>query len=162
MQELENKGMTSKVYFSYTPQDFKVTYTQDTRHPGIVNHKLTNFGSRATIAVRIFEGKILYGISICDEVDTFDKTEGRIRAEERMNKAFGVVPLASFGKRNDNKQMIFGERFILDFLNNLTSSVYQNMSKYKNKIANFEKATNPAKKGDVKYKIRLGDETNNH
>lgn len=135
--------METKTYFAYTPQDYRTILTLDSRKPGRVATKEQTYGERATIAVQVTNGYFNYGISICDEEDKFDKRTGRKFAEERMIQGFNKVPLSNYKKLISSEvggfDEVILERITLDFLNNLTMSVYNNMSKYKRKILEFKK-----------------------
>lgn len=126
---------TSKVYYAYTPQDIKVSYTADSRKPNVYEESVTPYGQRAAIAVQLNNGVIKYGVCICDEQDPFNKEFGRSLAEIRMNAGFGEVPLINF-KQFPEK----AEDLILNFLNNLRDSVYRDFGKYERKVNKFNKS----------------------
>jgi len=127
--------METKTFFAYTPQDFKMVYTMDTRKPHQANTVKIPYGERATIAVKITGDKIVYGIAVCDHEDKFDKSKGRFIAQERMLQGFGTVAISNFKFKNK----VTPDQIAIYFLNSLTNSVYNNFGKYKHKINEFRK-----------------------
>lgn len=130
--------MITKTFYAYTPQDFKIVHTTDSRKPFEVRSKEIPYGDRATIAVAVDSLNIRYGISICDEEDVFDKKKGRDMATTRMMNNFGSIPMANF----KFKKAVTPDQIALYFLNKLTNSVYSNIGKYKKKIHEFSKPKN--------------------
>lgn len=126
---------TTKTFFAYTPQDYKVNLEFNSRKkendPAI--EKIKCFGDRATVAVKLDNDKIKYGVAICSPVNAFNKKEGRKLAEERMNNNFGSIKLNKALSNFDN------DKITLEILNNITDSVYRNYSKYKKRIEQFNK-----------------------
>ena len=130
----------SKVFFSYTPQDYKNIFIADTRKETI-KQQTKPYGDRATIAMQyIGNGTIVYGVAICDSHDHFDKTEGRKLAYERMMENFAIIDVKNFDFSNKDFNSV-----MLVFLDNITKSIYFNYGKYNLRIQTHNKIQKVAK-----------------
>lgn len=56
------------------------------------DYKGFNLLDRATIACRVVEDRIQYGISVCTAGDNFCRRQGREKAMERMLAGYGEIP----------------------------------------------------------------------
>ena len=122
----------ARVFYAYTP------------HPDAELREL-GFGERATVAVRLNEGKFEYGVAVCRADDNFSKSIGRQIALARLESGFGSTvynehykTIAEFYAEESEGDNDGTERAIIQFVNDLAKSVFIKMKKYKRKLENFE------------------------
>jgi len=131
----------NRVFYSYTPQDYKVIHVVNSRKEG-VETKQVKFGDRATICASMVGSHLKYGVSICNENDSFDKTLGRTLAYERMMGGFGFIEVSKIQHVFPNLSM---DELALKLLNSLTKSVYFSLGKYNKRIQEYNRTNNKIK-----------------
>ncbi len=68
--------------------------TKFIHHQKLIDSPMGNKKFRGfTAAYQVVDGKLMVGLSICNEDDTFNKKMGRVISEGRMKKCPHIVPL---------------------------------------------------------------------
>lgn len=88
---------------------------------------------RATIALKKEGDQIKYGVSICSEDDQFTKKTGREISEHRLNNGFGVMPVPTHLKDEDDHDIC------MTILVELSATVVARARKWKRKVTKFNK-----------------------
>lgn len=123
----------AKVFYAYTP------------HPD-AEMRAYGLGERATVAARLVDGKFEYGVAICRSDDNFSRSEGKSWALKRLEAGFGTTVynehyqlLAKYFAEESEGLNDGTERATIQFVNDLTKSVFKKMDKYKKKLEKFNK-----------------------
>lgn len=123
----------AKVFYAYTP------------HP---DEQMKAFGyvERATVAARLVDGKLEYGVTICRGDDNFSRAEGKKRSLEALEENFGSTnfnehyqQIAQFYSEESEGLNDGTERATIQFVNDLAKSVWKKMDKYKKKVGQHNK-----------------------
>lgn len=100
--------------------------------------KPTNKGhqeDRGTLACRIDNDHIVYGISVCTKEDNFSKAKGREIAEKRMKQGYGQMPIDGFYKDFNDPH-----KAVIEFGKRLVTAICKKPAKYKRKVGTKKKA----------------------
>ena len=97
------------------------------------NGRKVNKRHRATIACTVDGEVIKFGYAICSGADNFSRSEGRKKAEERMDKGFGQVKF----KNDWFEHFPTPEAALLEFATTLAKGMRRNFEKYKRRLAAY-------------------------
>jgi hypothetical protein len=108
-----------RLYYAYTPH----ALVELVKEAGGGNME------RATVAVKKVGDEFHYGIAICNPDDQFERTKGRVIAEQRANEGFAKVDATWFPKEGED-----WEQSIIRFANGLVESAAIKPERFKRKI----------------------------